>query len=83
MFHRIDPIGLWFAPSSVRTGEIVVPPRLDGASSLEDVRRVLKEEFTRWFGQKLSDKPQPLFKISNSSSRRSPTRPSIPSAKRW
>ena len=52
LFQRIDPMGISFAREDEYVSEVgTILPRLDGANSLEDVRHVLEEEFTRWFAQ--------------------------------
>ncbi|MEP6672847.1 MAG: hypothetical protein ABJF10_27030 [Chthoniobacter sp.] len=52
LFFRHDPIGINFEDNTDKYSPEVstVLPRLRSCSSVDDVQRVLHEEFTRWFG---------------------------------
>jgi hypothetical protein len=53
-FNRHDPIGLLSAgaPEDEYEAEVgAVLTRLPATASLEDVRRLVHEEFVRWFGE--------------------------------
>ena len=51
LLHRHDPVGIAFGDNpdeySPEAGSIV--PRLRDVTSVDDVRRVVHEEFVRWF----------------------------------
>ena len=51
LLYRHDPIGIAFGDNrdeySPEAGSIV--PRLRGVETVEDVRRIVHEEFVRWF----------------------------------
>jgi hypothetical protein len=51
LLYRHDPIGIAFGDNpdeySPEAGSIV--PRLQGVGTVEDVRRIVHEEFVRWF----------------------------------
>lgn len=52
ILFRHDPVGLNFGYNTDEYEPEVdtILPRLEGADSAEDVRRVVHEEFLRWFG---------------------------------
>jgi hypothetical protein len=52
LFFKVDPIGINFASNSDEYEPEVgtVLPRLESAESVDDVGRILREEFRRWFG---------------------------------
>jgi hypothetical protein len=52
LFFRVDPIGINFESNADEYEPEVgtVLPRLESARSVGDVERILREEFSRWFG---------------------------------
>jgi hypothetical protein len=53
LLYRHDPIGVAFGgnPDEYSPEAGTIAPRLAGASSVEDVLRVVHEEFVRWFDE--------------------------------
>jgi hypothetical protein len=52
LFFRVDPVGINFESNADEYEPEVgtVLPRLESAGSVGDVERILREEFSRWFG---------------------------------
>jgi hypothetical protein len=52
LFFRVDPMGINFESNADEYEPEVgtVLPRLESAGSVGDVERILREEFSRWFG---------------------------------
>jgi hypothetical protein len=66
LLFRHDPVGINYETNDdeyeLEVGTIL--PRLRGCSSVEDVRRVVFEEFVRWFGAETAGSEEQYAKLS-------------------
>ena len=63
IIHQHDPIGIAFVAEDEYAPEVgSILPRLKEAHRVDDVRRIIYEEFTSWFGASsgTEDRYQPL-----------------------
>ena len=56
LLYRHDPLGIAFGdnPDEYRPEAETILARLPGASSVDDVRTLVHDEFVRWFGRDIA-----------------------------
>jgi hypothetical protein len=61
LLYRHDPIGLAAAGAPKDEYECTIIPKLKGASGSDDVRRIVHQEFLRWFEDEQTAGPESAY----------------------